>query len=272
MIYTLYQPLLIGERPYHAVVGNVPGFREHRHPEIEISYCVKGSYDIIINKELYHICEDDVAIISSMTSHKFPQNSNRECIGLTIMVGPAFLSKYFEGFSKSVLTHPVISLRDEQHQDLRALLEETAEIYKDKSDFSEMLLKGNLYKISAYILKEFNSENSRVKDLSSVSNIENAMELIENNYADDISIEDVAKLTGYSKSNFCKTFKKITGETFHSLLNKHRVKIAGYLLRETSDMVDDIALKVGFPDSKSFCRVFKNITGSTPGQYRKSQK
>ena len=132
-----------------------------------------------------------------------------------------------------------------------------------------MLLKGNLYKISAYLLKEFNGENSLSKDLSTVANIESAMELIENNYSDNITVEDAANLTGYSKSNFCKTFKKITGETFHSVLNKHRIKIAGYLLRETADMIYDIAIKVGFPDSKSFCRVFKNITGQTPGQYRK---
>lgn len=265
----LYQPLLIGERPYHAAIGSVPGFREHRHPEIELSYCLKGEYNICINKEMYKMKEGNLAIISSMYSHEFPKNDNKDCLGLTIMVGPAFLSHYFEGFSKSALTKPVISLNEKNYHKLRELLEETVEIHKDKSDFSEMLLKGNLYKISAYLLKEFNGENSLSKDLSSVSNIESAMELIENHYSDPITIEDAANLTGYSKSNFCKTFKKITGETFHSVLNKHRVKIAGYLLKETADMIDDIAVKVGFPDSKSFCRVFKNVIGITPGQYRK---
>ena len=108
----LYQPLLIGERPYHAASGNVPGFREHRHPELELSYCLRGIYSICINKKVYKMDEGDLAIISSMASHEFPTNKNKDCLGLTIMVGPAFLSHYFEGFSKSVLTTPVISLKD----------------------------------------------------------------------------------------------------------------------------------------------------------------
>ncbi len=266
----LYQELLIGERPYLAACGNMPGFREHRHPEIELSYCLKGNYSICIDKELYKMEEGNLAIVSSMTSHEFPQNTNKDCLGLTVIVGPTFLSQYFEGFSKAVLKTPVISLKGDRHKKLRELLVETSEIYRDESDFSELLMKGNLYKISAYILKEFTDENSQSKDLRAVANIESAMELIGNRYYDALTVEDAAELTGYSRSNFCKIFKRITGDTFHSVLNQHRVRIAGYLLKETVEPIEDIAVKVGFADSKSFCRVFKKITGTSPGKYRKN--
>lgn len=145
-------------------------------------------------------------------------------------------------------------------------------ICRDRSDFSELLMKGNLYKISAYLLKEFTDENSQTKDLSEVANIESAMQLIESKYSEHLTVECAAELTGYSKSNFCKIFKKITGETFHTALNRRRIKIAGYLLQETAEQIDDIAIKVGFTDSKTFYRVFKSVTGTTPGAYRKKQK
>lgn len=266
----LYQQLLIGEKPYQAACSNIPGFCKHRHPEIELSYCLKGNYCICINNERYEMTVGDLAIVSSMTSHEFPENKNKDCLGLTIVVGPTFLSGHFDAFSKSVLRNPVISLNEERHNILRELLTETAEINRNTSDFNELLIKGNLYKISAYLLKEFTEENSQIKDFSRAVNVESAMELIRNRYAEQLTVEDAAELTGYSKSNFCKIFKKITGETFHTTLNRYRVRIAGYMLRETMEAIEDIAVKVGFADSKSFCRMFKSITGITPGNYRKN--
>ena len=81
-----------------------------------------------------------------------------------------------------------------------------------------------------------------------------------------------ADLAGYGKSNFCKIFKAITGDTFHNVLNRHRIENAYMYLSETDMTVADIGSEVGFSDTKSFCRVFKSIIGSTAGEYRRSGK
>jgi len=81
-------------------------------------------------------------------------------------------------------------------------------------------------------------------------------------------VEDAAAVTGYGKSNFCKIFKNITGETFHDALNRRRVENACFYLRETAVTVTDIAPLTGFSDAKTLCRVFKAVTGMSPGQYR----
>ena len=74
------------------------------------------------------------------------------------------------------------------------------------------------------------------------------------------------------KGNFCKTFKQITGDTFHQFLNKYRVKMACVLLELTDYSVETIASEVGFADAKSLCRVFKSIKKMTTGQYRKEKR
>jgi YesN/AraC family two-component response regulator len=79
----------------------------------------------------------------------------------------------------------------------------------------------------------------------------------------------VAERNGYSKSNFCRVFKRITGNTFHDILNQRRVEVAGFLLVQTNLDLEEIAQQVGFLDAKCFCRVFKKYTGKTPGTYRK---
>lgn len=79
-------------------------------------------------------------------------------------------------------------------------------------------------------------------------------------------------LCGYSKSNFCKIFKRITGEPFHGVLNGYRIRIACDLLDKTDYSVERIAGEVGFADTKTFCRVFKSVMGVTAGRFRKKDK
>ena len=85
-------------------------------------------------------------------------------------------------------------------------------------------------------------------------------------------MEEVAAATGYGKSNFCKIFKEVTGETFHSVLNKKRIQSACDLLSETNMQISEIAAQVGFMETKTFCRVFKSSMGISPGAYRQHKK
>ena len=196
----LYQKLLIGERPYFVRLSrssNRRGFEEHRHPEIELYYCIKGSRDIIINKEHFHVKEGSLAIISSMTAHEFLPEKGTETVSLVIDVGPALLGRYFDPFAKTTFSNPVFMLNPQSHKEIIDLLHETAFACENQSDFSELVIKGNLYKICAYILREFVTENTSVnksKALRSVSNIEKALEHIYTNYNKELRIEDIAVL------------------------------------------------------------------------------
>ena len=115
------------------------------------------------------------------------------------------------------------------------------------------------------------SEASQQKNrrLHDIKKIDKALETIYNSYFMPLNIESVSASCGYSKSNFCKIFKNITGNTFHDTLNRHRIEIACTLLGETNDSIEKIAQETGFADAKSFCRVFRKIMGKSAGEYRK---
>ena len=266
----LYQKMLIGNNPYFVSFNKVSSFTKHRHSEIELSYCAKGAYDIIIDRKLYHLNEGDLAIISSMISHEIPENQDTDSIALIIEVGPAMLNNYFDLLSSESFPDPIININE--NKELYLLLNETISMLEENYTFSELIIKGNIYKICAYILKNFVNQNdvsNTSKTLKSISNIEKSLEIIYNNFDTELNIDDISRFCGYSKSNFCKIFKKITGDTFHNVLNNHRVTVSCNLLKETNYSVESIATQVGFADAKSFCRVFKQIKGITPGTYRK---
>lgn len=91
------------------------------------------------------------------------------------------------------------------------------------------------------------------------------------NYARKITIEEVAKMTGYSKYHFCSRFKTLTGITYMNYLNSVRVSQACLMLRN-GDSVQTVCRNTGFENVSHFIQMFKRIQHVTPYQYAGQQK
>ncbi len=272
----LYQKLLVGKDPYFISVGESDGFQVHRHPEIELSYCLDGFCTIIINNKEYLLSAGDLAVVSPMAAHEFPEVAKTTAKKLTIEVGSGLLGENFEPFTLMSPENGILKLKNDQasplHSQLAALLDETAEVFNTRPSFNSLIIKGNLFKISALLLQLITAKQGTVdvaKSMRDVEKIEKSLETIYNRYSEPLDLEDVSRACGYSKSNFCKVFKSITGDTFHNVLNRHRIEIACLHLKSGNQSVEKIALSVGFSDTKSFCRVFKSIMGESSGEYKK---
>jgi len=61
------------------------------------------------------------------------------------------------------------------------------------------------------------------------------------------------------------------GSSYQQLLDNIRLEQASMLLTNSQLAIQDIAINLGFSDSRSFHRSFKNRTGLTPGDYRSQQ-
>ena len=276
----IYQKLLSGTEPYFVQIQQNESFEMHRHPEVELSYCAKGKYDIIINNTEYVLSEGDIAVITPMTPHEVGKNFNSNNLRLTVEIGPALLGEQFYPFVSINPANGIFLLKKEQNNPiyrlLRSLLDETVATLSEKPPFYNLITKGNVYKISAALLtllaEAFEESKTALKSLVDIEKIGNAINVIYNRYDERLSLDMVSSLCGYSKSNFCKTFKMITGESFHSMLNRHRIEVACLRLREYNTSIEELALSVGFADGKSFCRVFKKIMGKSTGEYLKNSK
>lgn len=261
----LYQSLLTGTKPYLIGSVNPNGFQIHRHAEIELLYCIEGTFPVSVDQQTYYLKTGDLCVVGSMVSHQILSNPT-PCQTLFIMIGPVLLGEYFRSLAENTFS-PVYSLAADSP--LRLLLEETSDIRNSRTAFSDLHLIGNLYRISALICEQHQNAYTPVRDMKTVMKIEEALTLIFNHYTENITVEDAAAVSGYSKSNFCSAFKRVVGDSFHHVLNQHRVNNACHLLRETAMPIGDIAVSVGFPDSKSFCRTFKQFLQISPGTYRK---
>lgn len=99
--------------------------------------------------------------------------------------------------------------------------------------------------------------------------IEDVLRYIDQNYIQDISLNDAAEVAHLNPNYFCTLFKEETGVNFKEYLLTKRVEAARRFLKSEKYKFSEIAGIVGFNDPKHFTRVFKKITGVTPGEYRR---
>jgi AraC-like DNA-binding protein len=86
-------------------------------------------------------------------------------------------------------------------------------------------------------------------------------------YAQPISLDDVAAEANLTPGAFCRFFRLHTRKTYSQLLNEVRIEHACRLLQESPQPVSQIALTCGFTNLSNFNRQFKGITGMTPSHY-----
>lgn len=112
--------------------------------------------------------------------------------------------------------------------------------------------------------KPGNSRNSE-----SNTQVESALEFVENNYSLDISLEDMANAACSSVFHFSRVFKKATGYSPYEYLIKYRINRAKSLLKTTHKTVEEISAEVGFESPSNFIRTFRQLEDMTPVKYRK---
>jgi AraC family transcriptional regulator len=103
-----------------------------------------------------------------------------------------------------------------------------------------------------------------------VDKLQKAIDYMENNLADELTIEEISRTCHFSVPHLYRLFQVFTGYSIMDYLRKRRVSEAAQELLNTNKRVIDIALDYGFESQEAFIRTFKRTLGITPGEYRKS--
>lgn len=99
-----------------------------------------------------------------------------------------------------------------------------------------------------------------------------SLNYIRDNFAEEISIAELARMENYNISYFTDWFKKQTGSSPSSYIRRLRIEKAKELLTSTNYRLIDVAAQVGFSGNASFSRAFRECCGISPTTYRQSRK
>lgn len=142
----------------------------------------------------------------------------------------------------------------------------------DNGEASAFNLIGHLYLFMDYFTRSVRDSgiigSARLRDLY----VKEAVSFMENNFQEEISIEDIAKALGLNRSYFAKIFRLATGKSPQSFLMNYRMIKAAEMLTLTNKGISEIGCEVGYPSQINFSRAFKNVYSVSPREWRNTHR
>ncbi|WP_159952233.1 AraC family transcriptional regulator [Rhizobium sp. 18065] len=133
---------------------------------------------------------------------------------------------------------------------------------------SELESEESMYTVLATMFARYGSAIIVPQDLSEPAGVRRARDYIRAHFAQEISLEGLAREAGLSRAHLIRAFRKHYFITPHAYQTDLRIRHARHLLRQ-GETPTDTALSCGFADQAHFTRHFKARTGLTPGKYRR---
>ncbi|BCU78121.1 substrate-binding domain-containing protein [Luteolibacter sp. LG18] len=102
--------------------------------------------------------------------------------------------------------------------------------------------------------------------------VRRAMSFIRENFAQPLTVADVAKQAGLTARGLQKALLQEAGLTLVKEITRLRLEAAMRLLGETAYNLNEIAERTGLGDAKNLCRLFQKYHGVTPRKWRDGKR
>lgn len=165
--------------------------------------------------------------------------------------------------------HPVYHASSKE---LRELMKNEMLYITEHSAESPFHLIGHLYFFIDYLSRSAStmklSGSGKVRDFY----IKEALNYIEQNFQNDISVEGIAQFCGLNRTYFGRIFRKAVGKSPQEFILSYRMAKAAELLKLTQLSIGDIGNAVGYVNQLHFSRAFKNVYGISPREWRNQNR
>lgn len=244
----------------------------HWHSELEIIRILKGKLEVHLSDRSYVGSGGDVFVVNSGVIHSaVPLGCEYECI--VFDVNFFAINKEFEVFASSLINRDgfVNEYFPQNNTKFHFLVDELFETMREGKKGFMLSAAGLILRIFGEIEdNSYYSENvyKSAENVKNVHKLKKVLEFIRSSYAQQITLEDMAKAAGMSPKYFCSFFKNMTSKTPVEYLNSYRIERAAHRLLITDNSITDIAYDCGFNDLSYFIKVFKDEKQITPKQFR----
>ncbi len=258
----------------------------HVHSYYEINHLDSGCLLYSIDEEEVELFAGDIIIVYPNVIHK--TNMRDACDDeymqtRVLKFSPTFL--YPMNFSGSDLRHLLLPLKFEKkyalihpddplHGELSDLINKSVEEARNHKSGYELALRAYISLLYTVILRDIaeSEEPTAIQSEAKKANLDliyKALEYIEEHYAEQISMQQLAKECNVNYYHFSRLFQQYTGQGFRDYLMKFRLNKAIKMLLQTNNSITNIAMDCGFETISYFIKKFQEHTGMTPKNFRK---
>jgi AraC-like DNA-binding protein len=248
----------------------------HWHTPYELIMPTEGSYRVVCGEHSYELREGDVIIIAPGIVHELfaPPSGTR------IIFQPEFSSlslREIDVIAQSVSPAVLITREGspEIYQPIRELMLAirneffAGEPFMETSVFSRFLqilvLVGRAHAETMW--RSIDATASKQKEyLDKITSICN---YINEHYAEDLNLDDIAEQAGFSKYHLARLFRQVTNVSLYKYISRRRIAQAKELLISGEYSIMEVAYLSGFSSHGTFTRMFRQVTGVSPNEFRK---
>ena len=251
-------------------------YSPHWHNALEIVVSVKNDYDVCINETDYHLAPQEILIIPPGELHSMtaPGPGTRYIFLFDLSCLDGFKSFYE---IRSLLISPIYITPEKYpgiHEEIYALLLQMKDEYFAESNLGELSIYSLLLKIFVKLGNHRLDMETAFPNVRSykkkeyIQKFNTLLDYINTHYAEDLNLDAVAAMAGFSKYHFVRLFKQYTGYTFCDYITYRRIKVAEEMLDNSTCSITEVALQAGFPSISTFNRIFKQHKNCSPSEFR----
>ena len=260
------------------------------HPELEVIIVNHGTIKFMTSDESIELTPGEGVVINANVMHSVvPATEDANCSMYSMMFHPKFLFGLGGVMISEKYLLPVTNNKSFQYLIIRDEDERTSHILNHVNEIIaynllkqfgyELKTKSRLcsfwldlltivipHEMPKKILKSITVDEARTKDM---------ILYIEANYAEKITLDDLAASVHISRSECCRCFKRALNLTPIEYLMRFRISTAATMIQNNSPAArsfSELAFAVGFNNASYFNKVFREYLGCTPSEYKKKSR
>lgn len=251
-------------------------FNMHWHGDMEIMSISHGYGEFTVQGVRHEVCDGDIVIIGPQIPHYGVVKSimSMECRGakfpLNLLKDPVesrFNHRLIEPIEQGEIEFFTI-IKGSAYPKLYGLINALPDLDASNKDVAMCRMKARIAEILAILLEEHLYKRVSCKQADPSASIKGVITYIRENLENQICIDQLAGVAGYSKYHFHRYFKACTGVSCVTYINSMRLSKAAELLMCTQLPVNVIAQRVGIGHTSYFIHIFGDAYGMTPKAFR----
>lgn len=260
------------------IVANDVAFSEFKkaiHEELELKYCYKGGFGVLINSTVNYVQDGDVTICNPYEIHANVDMCSGGRYYILILDLDYFDDIEVNGESlRRQLISGKIKFKNlvSNNEELQRIIKDMVYEMDKKQEHYKLCVQGLIKQLAGVLLRDcIDKENSGKENgeakLKSI--VVPALAKIHADYQKCVTLDELASVCGVSKCHFARVFKKTMGVTPVQYITTYRIDVAFTMLKNTELSCEEISRLCGFDDYSYFNRQFKKVKGFSPTVARK---
>ena len=246
----------------HTRIPKISGEQEkiaNWHENLELQFCLKNKGFVLLNGERYDFKEKEIAVANSGVLH---YTSTDDYLEYACLILDTRFCLNFGVHYKNLSFAPII-----KSEKLSTLFQDLLTVYTQETEHRTVILNAIVLQILAVLCQDYSIKTKKETPPHDYESVKRVVRYIREHYGEKISLDQLSKIALCDKYALTRIFKKATGQTVTTYINRLRCNMAANMLAN-GESVTQTALACGFENFSYFSKTFFAYMKILPSKYK----